>query len=394
VDLDFVEARRLYELASGQGLGTATYKLAYMAHAGTDSASDFDLAMRLYRQATDQGEPSGWDGIGQLYQFGQGVDQDYAKAAEAYQHGADAGEQMSEAALGYLYEQGLGVTKDLDQAFALMTASADQGYGPAQANLALYYLFGEGTPADPDRAYPLIWQAIGKGAPGADGILGYMYAEGLGTDRDLDSALLHFQTGADNGDEYAAGRIEPTKTELACEDAAGSTHEPGGSFHGVEFEAIDPETAIAACKAALEANPGSVGDGVWLARAYLKAGEASEALPLLEAGTKAGNVLALSLYAELLIAGDALAADPARAIALYDQAAAKTFAPALMALGRIYASGEIVPPDVDKAADYFERAYEAGLDAAKAELTALREGTDISASSELAAGFGEEGPAY
>ena len=49
-----------------------------------------------------------------------------------------------------------------------------------------------------------------------------------------------------------------TQTEIACADQAGSQYESGG--HGVDFDAIDAETAIDACNAALEVNATSVGD--------------------------------------------------------------------------------------------------------------------------------------
>jgi TPR repeat protein len=371
VELDYATARTLYEAASVQGLGMATYKLGFLAHAGFGMDADYPAAMSFYQQAVAQGEPSGWNGIGQLYQYGQGNEVDYTRAAAAYQQGADAGEKMSQTALAYLFEQGLGVPQDFDKSFALLTLAANQNYGFGQAALALHYLFGQGTAVDAGKAYELTLAAVSKGVVYANGIMGYLHAEGLGTDRNLSSALFYFRDGAAGGDQYSASRVPVTEAELACQDAAGSPYEPGGYGHAPEFEAIDADAAIAACQAALAANPGSVGDGVWLARAYLKAGQTADALPYLEAGTAAGNALALTLTGDLLLRGVGVDADPTRALELYDQAAAKNFAPAQFALGQIYAAGEFVPRDTELAAGYFNSAYEWGLEAAAEELAKL-----------------------
>ncbi len=392
VETDYAEARRLYELASGQNLGIATYRLGYLYNAGLGVDADNATAMTFYQKATEQGEPVGWFGIGQLEQYGQGVEQDYGKAVEAYRKGADAGEKMSETALAYLYEQGLGVAQDYAVSLDLLKDAAGQGYGFAQAALALHYLFGEGTEVDAGRALDLAWAAQRQGVTYAEGIVGFMLAEGLGADRDLRSALFHFQAGAQGGDQYSAGRVAVTESEIACQDAAGSPYEPGASGAGAEFDDLDSEAAVAACKAALEANPGSVGDGVWLARAYIKGGRTADALPLLEPGVGGGNVLALSLYAQLLIDGEGVGSDVARGVDLYRQAADREFAPAQLALGRIYAAGELVPRDAALAATYFRRAIENDLAAAGDDLAALD--NEGQAAAGLDAGFAEEGAAY
>ncbi|MBI4923854.1 MAG: SEL1-like repeat protein [Devosia nanyangense] len=393
VDADVQEALRLYNAASDGGDAFATYKLGYFHQGGCGVDVDYGQAMTLFQRAADAGEPLGWDGIGQLYQFGQGVEVDFAKAAGAYQHGADQGEMMSETALAYLYEQGLGVTQDQSKSFALLSDAANQNYGMAQAALSIHYLFGEGTAVDAVKAFSLAWAAQTKSVTYAEGILGYMYAEGLGTDRDLSSALFHFQAGSDGGDEYSSSRIPVTETEIACEDAAGSQYEPGGVGHGLEFEAIDAEAAIAACQAALEANPGSVGDKVWLARAFLKADRVADAVPLLEEGVGAGNVLAQALYADLLVTGTGLGADPARALELYQSAADRNFAPAQFTLGDIYAAGTIVPADPAVALAWYRKALDFGLEAAAEQIALLEAGPDDGPGIDLS-GFGREGPAY
>jgi TPR repeat protein len=394
VELDYTEATRLYQLAADKGDAHGLYKLGFFYHGGYGIDPDFARAMQLYTEAASKGEPAGWNGIGQLYQNGQGVDVDYLKAADAYQSGTDLGEPMSMTALAYLYEQGLGVTQDYDKSFALLADAAKQNYGFAQAALALHYLFGEGTPIDAQKAFDLAWAAQSKGVKYAEGILGYMYSEGAGTGRDLSAALFHFQAGADGGDQYSVDRASVTQTEIACQDAAGSPYEPGGVGHGLDFDAIDADAAIAACEAALQVNATSVGDSVWLARAYVKAGDFTSALPLLDQGLAAGNVLAQATYADLLLHGDGLTADAPRALELYESASSKGFAPAALTLGKIYAEGDVVPADPQQALGLLQVALDSGVDGAAEEIAKLGTPPNAPNAADLEIGFGQEGPAY
>lgn len=391
VDQDPAEALRLYQLSAGKGSGYAIFKLGEFNLNGVGVTQDFAQAAKLYQQAADAGEPLGYDGLGRLYQNGQGVTQDYAKAAEIYQKGADKGEPQAETDLAYLYEQGLGVTKDFDKSLALLTDAANQNYGYGQAALAIHYLYGEGVEIDVTRALDLASAAEQKHVLYAEGILGYMYAEGLGTDRDLSAAEGYFQTGSDGGDKFSSDRLAITKLEIACEDVAGSQYEPGGTGHGVDYEAIDTGPAIEACTTALNANPNSVGDKVWLGRAYAVAGQYKDAVPLLQAGVDAGNALAQVTYAHLLLDGKGMDADQAGAVKLYRAAADKDFPLAQYALGAIYANGIGVEADVDTARQWYGKALDNGIKEARTQLAALQPST---ASPIDMTGFGREGPAY
>ena len=392
VDIDYAEAMRLYQLAADSGHPFATYKLGYFYHGGYNVAVDYAQATAFYQRAADLGEPLGWNGLGQLYEFAQGVDQDYLKAAEYYQLAADQGEKMSQTALAYLYEQGLGVTQDFSRSFALLTEAAAQNWGFAQAALSIHYLFGQGTAIDANRAYDLAWSAQRNGIVYAEGILGYLFAEGLGTNRDLSSALFHFQAGSEGGDQYSTDRIPVTEAEIACLDAAGSQYEPGNIGHGLDFAAIDPDLAIAACENALQFNASSVGDKVWLGRAYAKAERYADAVPLLEEGVSFGNVLAAVVYGDMLLVGNGVEADPDRAISLYESAAAKSFGLAQYVLGMAYASGTGVAADPAVALDWYRKALDNGVADAEQQIALLESGS-VTISVDMT-GFGREGPGY
>ena len=394
VDANPAEALRLYKLAADQGDAHAIYKLGTFYQGGIAVGQDYAQAMTLFVRAADAGEPLGHDGVGQLYQYAQGVEMDYLKAADAFQKGADQGEPRSETDLAYLYEQGLGVAQDYDKSFALLSDAAGQGYGFAQAALALHYLFGEGTAIDATKALDLALAAAGKQVNYAQGIVGYMYSEGQGTTRDLSDALIYFQAGSDGGDQYSTDRLAVTNLEIACQDAAGSQYEPGGIGHGLDFSQIDPKPAIAACKAAVEANPGSIGDKVWLGRAYAKAKRFKDALPLLQAGIDAGNVLAQVTYADMLMGGTGVAKDQGAAISLYDAAAVENFALAQYALGIVYASGTGADADPVAARKWFQAALDNGIDSAQQQLDLLDSSGDPQTTALDLTGFGREGPAY
>jgi TPR repeat protein len=390
VEADYVEAQRLYQLAADQGYGFATYKLGYFEHGGYTAEADFARAMELYGRAAALGEPLGYNGIGQLYEFGQGVEQDYVRAAAFYQLAADAGEKMSQTALAYFYEQALGVPQDYDKSFALLTAASGQDWGYAHAALSIHYLFGQGTPVDEAKAFDLAWRAQRLGIVYAEGILGYLYQNGLGTIRDLAGARFHFQNGANGGDQYSADQLAVVDAEIACRDAAASPHEPGSNGSGLPFAEIDAAAAIAACENALEINS-VLGTRVWLARAYARDGRYEDAVPLLEEGVAAGNVLAHTVLGDLLMSGSGIDADPQRAVSLYETVA-EDFGPAQLALGLAYAQGLGVPQDRERAIYWLRLAETFGVEEAVPELTALLSGGEATAID--LTGFGREGPGY
>jgi TPR repeat protein len=391
-EYDRSRALQLYQLASDAGYGLGSFKLGEAYQYGYEHAVDYDAARRQFELAASQGEPLGYTGLGQMQEFGQGGAVDYARAAGFYQRAADGHEKMGLTALAYLYEMGLGVPQDYDRSFALLVEAAAQRWAYAQAALSIHYLFGQGTAVDEAKAFALAISAAQQHVAYASGVLGYMFKEGLGTDRNLSAALFHFTDGANNGDQYSADQLEPLGIEIACQDAAASQYEPGVSGSGRDFEAIDADAAIAACAAALEVNPESIGDGVWLARAYARAGRFEAALPLLEQGVADENVLAETVLGDLLMAGDGLAADPARAVSLYRAAAEALFAPADYALGLALAEGRGVDADPEAAERHLRLALGAGIDSAQAALDRLG-GPAVVMPVDLS-GFGREGPRY
>lgn len=384
------DALRLFEAASGGGVGSASYRVGEAYYEGVIVDYVAETAISFYELAVEQGEPRGHYGLGRIYDFGTfDIPQDQAKAASYYELGAEAGEKMSQTALAYLYEQGLGVEQDYNRSFALLVEAAAQDWGYAQAALSIHYIFGQGTEIDLTKGFDLAWAARRAGIVYANGIVGYLYQYGLGTVRDLPNALRSYQAGVDTGDEYSAGQLPIVEIELRCMELAGAPSEPG-VWPGVPFDEIDAAAAIEACEAAIEANA-HVGNKVWLARAHMAAGDYTSAVPALLEGSGEGNILAKFLLADLMLSGQGVVADPARAISLYEEAA-NVFVDAQLRLGTIYATGEGVPADIETALMWFRRAAETGSEAAEAQIAALTAIPDPNAID--LSGFGREGPAY
>jgi TPR repeat protein len=158
----------------------------------------------------------------------------------------------------------------------------------------------------------------------------------------------------------------------------------------VSFEALDPDIAIPACENAVQIS-NIVGNKVWLARAYVKAGQYDLAIPLLEEGLVALSPLAHVVYGNMLLVGEGVEADPARAIALYE-AVARDFGLAQFTLGLVYAQGIGVPQDSVKALEWFRLAESYGVNEATEQIAALEAVPNPNAID--LTGFGREGPGY
>ena len=393
MDANAAEALRLYELASQQGHGLASYKVGEFHWRAIGVAFDAVRAREAYELAAQQGEPLGNTGLGQVAQYGEAPD--YEAAARYYQLAADKREKIAEAELAYLYDQGLGVQQDFQKGFELLTDSSNQGWPWAKAALSLYYLFGKAVEVDERKAFELadstLWAEAsgGPAVPYVYGVLGYMYKEGLGTARSLSQALYYYQGGADRGDQFSIDQIAVVQTLLVCSDAAAAPYETTPE-NKVAFADLDPSVAIPACEQAVAVDP-HVGNKAWLARAYVKAERYDEAIPLLEEGLASGNRVANFVLADLLMNGEGIEADPQRAFEMYQAMVQDDFGIAQLEIGKAYAKGRGVEQNLDEALRWFKLAQANGIEDAAAEIEAL--GLEPVAEVDLS-GFGREGPGY
>ncbi|MEO8684200.1 MAG: tetratricopeptide repeat protein, partial [Devosia sp.] len=154
----------------------------------------------------------------------------------------------------------------------------------------------------------------------------------------------------------------------ACAAEAASQYEPGFADIGKDLWAIDAKAAIAACEKALKDDPSSSQLKGWLARAYYADGDYERAIPLFEEASADGNVVALSIYGDMLTTGDGVDEDMARGAELLTKGAEAGFALAQNSLGLSYDFGEGLTQDYTEAAKWYRAAAEQGMAKAQSNL--------------------------
>jgi len=148
----------------------------------------------------------------------------------------------------------------------------------------------------------------------------------------------------------------------ACADLAASPWDPGRNGEGIRDEDIYLDAALAACTAAIAADPQRVELKAWTGRVLLLVGKARDALPLLESASDAGFPLAAYLLSGLYLHGNEAEGvvdyDSDKASALLAQAADGGYLPALLDLAANAEASS--PPDYQAAHGYYSRAADLG----------------------------------
>ncbi len=155
-------------------------------------------------------------------------------------------------------------------------------------------------------------------------------------------------------------RLELTIATHPCDLEAGARFDTQGVALGRYPNEVQPEPAIAACRAAVEAHPGIARLRGQLGRALVLAGRYAEGVAELETAEARGHLASRWLLGSLLVEGRGVAADPARGVALLESAAREGNPGAMNELGRLHLRGVAVPKDRDRAVDWLERAAAAG----------------------------------
>jgi TPR repeat protein len=270
-------------------------------------------------------------------------------------------------------------SRDPGAAAALLERAAAAGSAGAATMLGNLYRAGDGVAADPERARALYEQALAAGdARGAGYGLGALYRAGPLADPARAIGYFEQSAGAGNsgaklilGDMYRAGEgvaADPMRAKGYYEEALAAGHEDAAYGLGLLYRAEplrDPTAAIGyLSRAAAAGKPNALivlgdifrrGDGVdadpATAMAYYQ--------QALEAGAERAAAYGIgTLYR------DAPYDDPAQAISWFERSANAGNAGALVTLGDIYRSGEGVEPDAEKAKEFYEAALAAGSEQA------------------------------
>lgn len=251
-------------------------------------------------------------------------DGDYAQALAIARPLANAGDAEALNMMGILYEYGLGVAADGHRAASYYQAAADQDLPQALNNLSDHYLDGwEGQEPRPDLAIPLMLRAEGMGYAGVYNNLGVSYFEGHFGTPDSRRALDYFRRS------HEAGYVDGTANV-------------GWMYAHGEGVAEDQAEAR---------------------RYYTLAYD------------NGGPLWALENLADMWREGEGGPTDPARAVALYQEAAERDSTYAANWLGYYYDNGEGgLPVDYDRAVAYFTQAAEQGSTTGYYNLGSMYEG--------------------
>lgn len=177
-------------------------------------------------------------------------------------------------------------------------------------------------------------------------------------------ALLASPVSAQDADGPAA----------ACDKLAASPYDPGvPAGVGVRFDTIDADAAMAACSAAVEADPDNARLHFQLARAYDAAEQFDKAIAGYRAAADRGYALALTSLGLLYEGGYGVDADPAEAARLHQEAADAGIVVAMENLAKLYEEGRGVAKDFGRAAELYRQAAAAGSPYASGSLGWLAE---------------------
>jgi TPR repeat protein len=337
---DGSKAMEAYQKAFGLKNTDAMVSLARMLATGDGVKVDFKQAKGLLETAIAAGaQKEGWAALGDLYRDADATKRDAAKAIAAYQKAADLGDAWSMISLGGLLATGDGAPADAKRAAALFESATATGGDVARV---AWMNLGELYKADPAKAAIAYGKAADLGDAAAMLRLGSMYVSGEGVTADNAAARALFDKA------IAAG---------AAKD--------GWAALGTLYRASDPAKAADAYQKAADLGDGwsMVGLGRMLASGDGVPANLQRAESLYEAAVPLGGGSAQAAWLGL---GDLYHDDRnslhdlAKAAAAYQKAIALGSKDAMVDLGRMYAAGEGVSPDFDKAKALFESAIAGG----------------------------------
>lgn len=189
---DYIEAARLFRLASEQENAEAEWRLgmSYLVAKGVER--DVKEAVRLLRLSSARGNAEAQWRLGDIYRSGDGVPADQKEAAKLYRLSSQQENDSGRQRLAFMYEQGLGVEKDEQLAATLYISAADGGNHEAQRSIGQMYEDGRGIKKDLKKAARYYHLAADQGNSDACWKLHSMYEEGRGVKRNPQEALRFY----------------------------------------------------------------------------------------------------------------------------------------------------------------------------------------------------------
>ena len=335
----FVETRR--EAVAGQA--KAQYQLGLMYANGVGVEQNYQEALRWYHKAAEKGYSPAQYILAGKYASGQGVDRDIRQALSWYLKASEKGNSRALFKLGQMFS-----VPQEELANQCFEQAAEKGVLEAQMVVGARSESGEDGAGKANSWYQ---KAAESGFPAAQYIVGTNFHAGKGVEKDLQQAIVWYRKAARQG--FAAAQSQ-----------LGMMYAHGDGFARDYRQAIawlsraaEQEDAEAQYQLALLYEQG-LGVDADLQQAeswFLKAAEQ-------------GDVRAQLRLAKLMAADR-----PLQSFQMYEQAAANGNLEARFALGKIFAEGQIVERDFDKALFFLHEASEEGVVEAKIALAEMLE---------------------
>lgn len=262
--------------------------------------------------------------------------------------------------LGDAYASGaFGLSRDLQEALANYRRAAEAGNATAWTKLGNLYLSGgPGLPADPASAASLFAQAADRGDNGGREALARLLLDGTGVPRNPDRAIAVLHQAIAAGDSYAAVLL-------------------GNAYRTGRGVAVDGARAVGLLEPLATQNNvpalNALGD-LYRAGAGAVARDPARAMALYRQAADLSDTGAKKKIAEMMIKGEIGPADFAGGVALIKTLADGGDASALALLGDDYARSDYGHPDGVQAEAYFREAAAAGLASAYTRLGNLYKG--------------------
>ena len=271
---------------------------------------------------------------------------------------ADQGNALAQFLLADFYKRDRDNSTAIEKAVTLLRSAAEGGEPRAMFALGKSLLKGElGLKRSPERGFRFMEMAAKAGHGKAQTHVLQSLMTGNGAPQNVNKALKLYSTGFKKNRESHA--------------VLGKIYQRGKGVEkdlcrAVEFflrgvRQRDPQAAFQLYL--IYANPKSQASGFYAPE---------KAQEVLDQAAAKGHPDAMFEKARAFASGWQTEPDPAGAAEWYEKAAEAGSAAAMLSLGKLYRRGaDGVPPDAGKARAWLERAVAAGFDEAKAELAAL-----------------------
>jgi len=217
---DYVEARRLYELAAAQGHAEAMYMLGILNEFGQGIEQNYEAAEQWFRQAAAQGQEDAKYYLQIIYDCCDPDDPALQSDFVALKAAADQGSAEALYELGLYIGQRVRKAEDSVPAFHWLKLAADAGSADAMHEIGLMYFRGyHYITKDVERAVVIFGEAAELGSDDAAYINGQIYGYENGIEVDVEKAIYYHKLAALRGFVYSQNSLADILFLVGDEDS-------------------------------------------------------------------------------------------------------------------------------------------------------------------------------